>query len=204
MTTSPQIDKRLNIVLTVEDPSGKVLAHIHSTPISREIYEANFLLLFKTVQGLYAEGLSYVACCRIGMLMLRKVAADMDKALPKGAPPVHLPSVEANFLPEVWRLTNVRMPGDAGWQTFPMQHVIDKGLLDADDIAEVQNYLVFFTAACWVHPRADLSRQDEDQPGLYQIWRASGAQLTSQKFTDWVASSPTSKPPENTGANQTA
>jgi hypothetical protein len=191
-----KIDKRLNIVLTVVRGDGSEV-HVHSMPILQEVYEANFLLLSKTISQMYAEGLPLGTCSRVAMLMLRRVADEMDNRSP-GAPAIYRPAVDNNLLPEIWRLTNVLVPGETGgWQTVPFPHAVANKLLGDDDIAEVQNYLVFFTAASWVHRRVEL----EAPNGLYSMWRGSGAQLVSSTPTEFANSLPTSKPAENTGAS---
>lgn len=192
-----KIDKRLNIVLTVQRETGGDI-HVHSMPISREIYEAHFLLLSKTISSMYSEGLPYGTCCRVAMLMLKRIADELDGRDPNGVP-VNRQAVDT-FLAEVWRLTNVAMLTDTGWQTRPFQQAMTQ--MDPEDVAEVQNYLVFFTAASRVHKMTELS--SEKPPGMYVIWRASGAVLTPLTVTEYANSLPISMPAENTGVKPTA
>ncbi len=90
------------------------------------------------------------------------------------------------------------IPTEQGWQSMPFQEVVDRKMLDDDDMAEVQNYLVFFTAASWVHMGSEV------RSILYPTWQNSGARLTSLNSTEFSRSLPISKKPETTGENQPA
>ncbi len=202
MAIPAKIDKRLNIVLEVVRADGTI-AKVHSVPILEEVFDANFLVLSKTVSRLYAEGLPYGTCTRVALNMIRHLADEMDAALPPGAPKANRLAVDQGLLPELWRQTNVLVRGPGGWETKPFQQIMDDGsTMTRDDIREVQNFLVFFTAASWVHRLIELTRQEP--PGLYLIWEGSGAHLTSLNVTEYARSLPTSMPDENTGAKAAA
>ena len=181
-----KIDRKLNLVLSLTRDEG-VEVFVHSTPISRAIYESHFLVLSKTISAMYEEGLAPGICSRVAMMMLKKVAGktgDTD-------------SVERALLPEIWRLTNVLMPTERGWETVPFQTVINNGMLSEEDIAEVQNFLTFFTAASWVHKKAEL------ETVIYPLLLASGGSTTSLNCTEYVSSLRTSTPEESTGVTVT-
>lgn len=182
-----KIDRKLNLVLSVTRDDGVEL-HVHSTPISREIYEANFLILSKAISAMYEEGLAPGICSRVALMMMRKVAAKLGDT----------DALEKMLLPEIWRLTNVLMPTERGWETVPFQTVINNKMMSDNDIAEVQNFICFFIAASWVHKKAELHAV------IYPLLTASGGSTTLLTCTEYGSSLQTSKPEENTGATVTA
>jgi len=181
-----KINRKLNLVLSVTRDDG-VEVYVHSTPISREIYEANFLALSKTVSSMYEEGLAPGICSRVALLMLKEVATRLNRT----------EAIERTLLPEIWRLTNVIMPNEKGYETVPFQTVINNSLLNKEDISEVQNFLTFFTAASWVHKNVELETL------IYPLLQSSGGQTTSSNCTEYANSLQTSKLVENTGATAT-
>lgn len=180
-----KLDRRLNLVLTVEQNDGSMI-YVHSTPISREVYEANFLLLTKTLAAMYEQGLSPAMCARVAGLMLKKTAAEMNQK--------ESDALERNLMPEIRRLTNVILLSGKGWETVPYQEIVDRDILSRDDRAEVENHLCFFTAASWIH------RKEELEKVIYPILNGSGYQTVSSSCTEFAASLPTSMPDANTGA----
>lgn len=182
-----KLNKRLNIVIEVtqEDESK---AFVHSTPVSRQIYDAHALLFGKTVSVMYGEGLSPGMCARMAHTILRTQAEELGV----------LPAVERTLLPEIVRLTNVYMPSAAGYEMIPFVEVLSRKLLSEDDAAEVQNLLAFFTLASWVHTKEELGE------GIYPILQRSGVQTTSLGFTEYRNSLPTATRPANTGVSQPA
>ena len=179
-----KIDKRLNIVFTLERDTGPI--HVHSTPISRETFERYFIPISKTFAAIYGEGLNVIAGPRIAALMLRKVAEQTNTLEgPEG--------VRSGLLGEIIRLSNVLMPNPAGgWQTTPLHNAIAQEFLDEDDVAEVEGVLVFFTCVSSMHTRSQIA----DILKMMQLW---GVQTTSSNSTEFAASLQTSNPEENTG-----
>ena len=96
---------------------------------------------------------------------------------------------------EIYRLTNVMVLGENGWETIPFNVARQRNLLDGDTASEVENALVYFTCASSIHLKAELSVALE---GLSTLW---GAQTTSLNATEYMNSLPTSIEEENTGEN---
>lgn len=188
-----KIDQRLNLVIPVgheeerpdpKDATKKVREfipdlYVHSTPISAETFEANFLLVSKTFSAIYGEGLGSVAGPRVAAMMLRRVA----KATGDEASAVAL-------MAEIRRLSNVLAPTPAGWDTVPLEQAVSQGTLSKEDASEVENAIVFFTVASAMHRRQDLK---EAMDGAASLW---GAQTTSSSFTAFRDSLPRSTAPE--------
>jgi hypothetical protein len=175
-----RIDKRLNLVIEVETEQGTVF--VHSTPISRDVFERYFLIISKTFAAIISEGLSFISGPRVAALMLKKIATDLGVWEGRDG-------VNNGLMAEVRRLSNVVMPSERGWQTVPFQDAIDKGLLDESDIAEVEGLIAFFICA------SAMSRKTEIQSVLERmaLW---GSSITSLNSTAFAESLPISMPEE--------
>jgi hypothetical protein len=180
------IDKRLNIVLDLFRSDGTRI-YIHSTPVSRLVYEANYTIFAKTISSMYADNWSPVVCSRNAWLRMREIAAADTQRF--GDPDA--------LCQEIWRLTTVLQPSKGGWEQYPFVDFINgEGALNEDDVAEVKNYLCFFTAASWFHSQ-------RERGDLYETLTNMGAQIVSSPPMAFAASLQTSKPVENTGEKAT-
>lgn len=182
-----KIDRKLNIVVPVDTEDGKTV-YVHSAPIGREVFETYFLPLSKTFAAIYAEGLGSIAGPRIASLMLKRVAGDMGVG----------EEVERGLLAEIRRLTNLVMQGEQGWETVPFQLAVDRKMLDADDMAEIENALVYFTVASSMHKRKDLGPILD---GALKLWSGSTSSLDC---TEFAASLTTSTKVAGTGKKPAA
>jgi hypothetical protein len=102
------------------------------------------------------------------------------------------------LIAEIYRLTNVIAPGDNGWETYPFNVAKQRGVLDGDQAAEVENCIVYFTCASSIHLRAELSVAMD---GLSTLW---SAQTTSSNVTEYMRSLPIWTAEENTGEKPVA
>ncbi len=175
------LNRKLNIVLSVETEKGPV--HIHSTPIGREVFEDNYLVISRAFTQVYTHGLGPVTGPRVAALLLR------DEAKKLGV----WEHTQQSLMAEIYRLTNVIAPSENGWEQFPFNVAKARGIMDADTAAEVENCLVYFTCASSVHLRAELTVALE---GLSTLW---GAQTTSSNVTEYQRSLPTWTPEEIIG-----
>jgi len=185
-----RINERLNLVVPLYGDNDQIYAYVHSSPISREVFEANFLLISKTFAAIHGEGLGEIAGPRVAAMLMRETAKRMT---PRGEASIELP-----LLDEIRRLSNVVMPGLSGWTTMPLHDAIAGRLIDSDDVAEVENALVFFTSMSAMHRKQVIA---EILPGAARLW---GAQTTSSDCMAFVASLPTSIPGANTGEKSDA
>ena len=165
------INKSLNLVIPVETDDHGTL-YFHSTPISRDVFERYFLIISKVFAALFAEGLNVIAGPRIAYLMLKELAEKAGK----------LEDVQNGLLNEIHRLTNVSMLIDDGWQSVPYQTIIERKILDADILMEVENAIVFFICVSAMHKREVLTGTIEAMTGLF------GWQYSSLNCTEYTAS----------------
>jgi len=182
-----KVNRKLNLVLSVEtEDHGEV--HVHSTPISRETFEDNFLVISRAFTQVYTNGLGPVTGPRVAALLLRQEAEKMEI----------WERTRQSLMSEIYRLTNVIIAGDNGWETMPFDIARKRGLLDDAAASEVENCIVYFTCASSIHLKEELKVALE---GLRTLW---GAQTTSLNVTEYMNSLPISTQEENIGEKQTA
>jgi hypothetical protein len=190
MATNPILDKRLNLVLEVERPDGST-CYVHHQPISRQMWKTHYTYLSIVINSLYADGFPPSTCARICYNRMQEIAEQQKE---------RFGDLQKTLFAEIWRLTNVMVPGDNGLETMSFYDVMksDK-IFDADNLEEVQNFVCFFTAASWVH---GLNRKERE---AFQLLMTSGfgVQTTASSVTEYKSSIPISKPEENTGAKET-
>lgn len=183
-----KIDRKLNLTLAVDGSKGK--AFVHSMPLDRNVFNLYFLTITKTYAALADNGGDYILRMgpRVARLMLQRVAeADNAWAGKDG--------VEAGLLGAIRQATNALMPMDGGgWDYVPWEEVRTKGLMDPEDIEEVENAITFFTV-CW------LSMSRKEAPEFTEVWTGiCGAGTTCSSIMDCQNFLATLKPEEITGA----
>jgi len=180
------LNRKLNLVLSVETEKGPI--HVHSAPISREVFEDNFLVISRAFTAVYTNGLGPVTGPRVAALLLREEAKKLSI----------WERTQQSLLAEIHRLTNVIAPGDGGWETMPYDVAKKRGVLDEDDAAEVENCIIYFICASSIHLRAEMAVALE---GLNTLWNA---RTTSSNVTEYMRSLPISTVEETTGETATA
>ena len=176
-----KIDRNLNFVQTIER-EGKPSVHIHSAPIARAVFEANYLLIARAHSELFGRGAAYAITSgpKIAALTLRD--AGRQNAAEKG---VDGDGGAAALLAEIKRLTHVLAATEHGWKPFPVDAAIHHGAIDADEWAEAEAAIVFFTLVHSMTRKAVLSGV------LASMASVLGQQITSQDVTEWAGSLPT-------------
>jgi hypothetical protein len=184
-----KLDEQLNLVIPVDREDGSTL-YVHAAPISREVFERYWLVLSKSFAQMYTEGLGPTVGPRVAALMLKQVAQELGQwEGPLG--------VERGVMAEIRRLANVAAPGAngaSGWQIYPLDDLINRKLIDADDVSQIENILVFFTLVWRLHLPKD-RRIILD--GAARMWSAS---TTSDSLSTFVGSLATSNATASSGA----
>lgn len=143
-----KINKNLNLVVQIQTTDYGTV-HIHSTAVSREIFEQFYLELGKVFSQCFeSDNPSHVALSapRLAYPSLKSIATQSGTwDGPSG--------VKFGLINEIIRLTNVIYCGENGWETLPFDLAIKRGIIDEDEEAEVMSSLVFFTAISKVAPR---------------------------------------------------
>jgi hypothetical protein len=178
-----KLNRKLNLTMTVDTDASTI--YIHSTPIGRQVFEDNYLVISRAFTAVYTNGLGPVTGPRVAYLLLQEQAKTLNV----------WEKTQQSLMGEIHRLTMVMVPGQNGWESLPYEVAKKRGILDEDTAAEVDNCLVYFTCASSIHLRAELTVALE---GLSTLW---GAQTTSLNATAFMHSLPTSTPVETTGEN---
>lgn len=187
---TPKIDRQLNLVIPIERGDG-VRLYAHSTPIDLRIFDAHFAVIAKTFSEIYGEGLGLLAGPRVAAKILRRIAEGLNL----WDTPAGQPSIRRDLFEEIRRLTNVFAPGEKGWEMLPLDSAAKSGVLDEEDVSEVENFAVFFTVIWRMHKKSDRKVIME---AAALRW---GGELTSSNCTAYRDSLPTSTPAANTGAS---
>lgn len=167
-----KLNKKLNFVIPVVRDEG--VLYVHATPISRETFEANYLLISKTFANIYTGGLGAAAGPRVAAMAMKDVAANFDAMLTE---PAWAPRVEA-FLTEIRRLATV-VPIAGKGDVVMLQDALDAKMLDEDEVSEVENAIVFFTVASAMHLRSELPTI---LAGVSRVWDAQSTFLSPTEF----------------------
>jgi hypothetical protein len=176
-----KLNRKLNLVMDVETYEGKV--YIHSMPISREVFEDNFLVISRAFTAVYTNGLGPVTGPRVAALILKQEAKSLNI----------WERTQQSLMAEIYRLTNVISPSENGWESMPFDVARKRGILDDDAAAEVENCIVYFTCASSIHLKAEMAVAME---GLKTLW---DAQTTLSNVTEYTSSLRTSTQEETTG-----
>jgi hypothetical protein len=182
-----KINRALNLVIPIESEKGQI--YVHSTPISREVFEQYFLVISKTFAAVFSQGLGAIAGPRIAYLMLKQTSEEMGVWVgPNG--------VANGLVNEIVRLSNVFMTGKKGWQSVPFQIAVDKEVLDEETISEILGELIFFTCVSMMNKKAQVKPIMDTVNGLW------GSLTTSLDTTEYINSLKTLTEVENTGETE--
>ena len=180
-----RINKALNLVLPIELDDGG-MTYVHSTPVSREVFTQYFLPMSKAFAAIFGQGLGAIAGPRIAYLMLEKTSEDMG--VWKGPSGVY-----NGLVNEMIRLSNVMLPDEKGWKSLPLQIVIDKGMLNPDEVAETLGTICFFILCSAINKKDQIEGIMEAVGGLW------GSAITSLNSTEYMNSLSISIKEETTG-----
>ena len=178
-----ELDRGLNLVISVERSDG-VTVYVHSTPISRDVFKQFYRVIWKTFTALYENGAQgAITSTRVAGMMLREFAAQQGQAQ----------AVETGLFAEIRRLSDVIVPSDRGWVTAPFYDAVERGVIDADDMDEVENIVSFF-----IVNSAMLKKRERDAI-LTDRAENLGWRTTSSNSTAFAASLTTSTPVASSG-----
>jgi hypothetical protein len=177
-----KLNRKLDLVMSVESENGTTI-YVHSVPINREVFEDNFLPISRAFTAVYTNGLGPVTGPRVAALLLKQEAQTLGI----------WERTQQSLMAEIYRLTNVIVPTENGWESIPFDVAKKRGILSEDKASEVENCIVYFTCASSIHLKAELTVAME---GLSTLW---GAQTTSLNATEYTRSLQTSTRAESTG-----
>lgn len=144
-----QINESLNLVLPIRD--GLNLYH---TPISREVFEANCVLLGAVKSRMISKGLHFLmdAGPRVSSSMLREEAK--KDAQERGEDN----QAATALLGEFKRLSVILTPGTNGYDPLPIDAALSRGVIDAEEWQEAESAIAFFTCHYALAKKADRAK----------------------------------------------
>jgi hypothetical protein len=169
-----QINESLNLVLPVSET-----VKAYHTPISREVYEANFRILAATKAAIFSKGIHYAAGVgpEIAALTLKEEGKLESESRGKegdfGA---------SAFLKEIERMTTILAPGDQGYDMVPVDAAIAQGVMDLDDWRDLESAIVFFTCQYAMNKKAVRKTLSESAALV------TGGLITSLSLTEYADS----------------
>ncbi len=184
-----QINDQNNLVIPIRaDDSGTLIYGFH-TPISREVFEANFRILSATKSVLGSKGIYFQMDSgpRIAALTLKdegvKDAVSRGEFNAAGDP---MDGGAGALLAEVKRLTTILAPQGDGWNMIPVDAAIASGVIDADEWREAESAIVFFTCLYALAKKMDRAKIAKATASLLK------GSSTSCSLTEFPASLPKS------------
>ena len=167
-----KIDRSLNIVIPIEiDDSNTIW--VHSRSISSDIFDKYYKPIAKAHAAMLMDNLGPFAAPKVADKYLRDVCKDMD---PSGA---YWAEVQRGLLAEMYRLTNLILLGDKGWVTKPYEQAKKEKVLEAEDIAQIEAALVFFTLGFSMYP---VRERKAIIDSAMSLWSARTESLNSTEF----------------------
>lgn len=205
-----KIDRKMNLVLTIEQETGRVRTvkdettgkeeqvaiidtlYAHSTPIAKPVFHRYAILLGEAVATVYGKGFGVAMAGRLFLLLVRKLAAQEG--------PETLKDVEDGFVSEIERLTSVVAldPDGSGWKSYPLAVAKQMGLISDDEHEEVLSNAAFFTAASWLQTAKQLKAY------VFPMMQLYSAQIVSSTATEFARSLRMPIPDANTGGSPEA
>jgi len=185
-----KIDEKYRLVIPIgRDTDGSAVLNVYSTPISKEVFEANYRILSATHVAMMNSGIARAAMVAPRTARLRLMDEGRREAAEQGETG---DSGGSALLAEIKRLTLILVHNASGWDMLPVDAAIAQGHLDAEDWQEVESSLVFFMCSFYMAPRRDRKVIAEV---MAEILRGS---ITSSEPMEYVASSQKSTPTKDT------
>jgi hypothetical protein len=184
-----QLNSELNLVFPIRfADDGTPLMYAYNTPISTEVFQANYRILAAVNAEIWKKGINNAAAfATVANLMLLDVAKvdalqwgteDMGKA----------------FLAEIQRLSYILAPGANGFEMLPINVAIERKVIDQEDWNEAESAIIFFTSGWSMLPRA------VRLPFAKRMTLHIGGSITPLPPLEWVKSLPRSTPDESSKA----
>lgn len=181
-----KLDRKLNITATIDAANGPF--HIHSMPVNRRVFEDNFELLAAVHARLNQPGMTARTSPAVARMALLKAAKEMD-----------LQAEAQIVIAEIRRLTHVCYSSATGiYQFMPVASAIADKIIDEDDLADIDSYLIFFTLVSWIEPKM---KQKMYMEILCHYFELATTQLS---ISDFASSLQMLTPDGNTGETVTA
>ena len=165
------------------------LVYIHSTSISRSVFEQFYLELGKV----FSQCFDSINQAHLALSAPQLAYPALKSIATKAGNWDGVGGVKFGLVNEIVRLTNVAVSTEHGWETIPFDTAVKKEVLNEDEEAEALSSLIFFTAISKVAPK-DLKNSFLEMAGALRNW-----ELTYSDCTEYMSGLPTLTKKESTG-----
>ncbi|HGF4015948.1 hypothetical protein [Burkholderia cenocepacia] len=185
-----QINEAMNLVVPVVADESGVKVWAYHTPISRQVFESNYRVLAATKASLMSNGAMYMMDSGPLIAALTLHDEGMREAGARGSYAKDGKTIVDEATPalvaEIRRLTMVLVPGPGGWDLLPIESAVAAGKIDAEDQAETESAIVFFTCICALASKAERKKQASSTASLL---KGSITSLSPMEFADSLPNS---------------
>lgn len=181
-----QINENLNLVVPLRSDDKGVQIYAYHTPISKEVFKANAILLAatNTEMGRHGQYFQMGLGPRIATEILLKEA---EKE-----------SMNASaLLEDIKRLTSVLVPTEKGWENMPIDAAIKAKKIEQEEWEEVQSDLIFFTCHYFF---VKMGEREKACNSLVRLLEASKTSSPPMAFIASLQTSTTQEPSETKAA----
>jgi len=173
------INRRLNFVIPLERGG-----YVHAEPVDRSVYEEFFMLFGQVYSSVYAQGLGTLAGPKVAGLMLKRLAKISA---------INIDPLRRDMLHKC----RAYLPDDKeGYKEYMIENAVKEGVMDDEDMAQVEGFLAFFTALSF------LASVKERTALLAQTNGLHGTVSTSLNSTEYTTSLVTLMRAADTTKNQ--
>ncbi|MDR8915795.1 hypothetical protein [Burkholderia multivorans] len=189
-----QINEAMNLVVPVVSDDAGVKVWAYHTPISRQVFEANYRVLAATKAALMSKGGIYMMDSGPRIAALTLLDEGRREAEARGSVDREGRAVDEMtpaLMAEIRRLTMVLVPGPGGWDLLPIESAVAAGKIDSEDQAETESAIVFFTCICALASKAERKKQASSTASLL---KGSITSLSPMEFADSLPNSTKAAP----------
>ncbi|MBR8434824.1 hypothetical protein KDW37_29095 [Burkholderia cenocepacia] len=180
-----QINEAMNLVVPVVTDETGVRVWGYHTPISRQVFEANYRVLAATKASLMSKGAMYMMDSGPRIAGLTLLDEGLREAEARGRfskdGKTVLDEATPALMAEIRRLTMVLVPGPGGWDLLPIESAVAAGKIDEEDQAEAESAIVFFTCICAL---ASKSERKDQASRTATLLKGSITSLSPTEFSD--------------------
>jgi hypothetical protein len=184
-----QINEAMNLVVPVVSDDAGVKVWAYHTPISRQVFETNYRVLAATKASLMSKGGIYMMDSGPRIAALTLLDEGMRDAEARGRVDKDgrvIDEATPALMAEIRRLTMVLVPTAGGWDLLPIESAVAAGKIDAEDQAETESAIVFFTCICALASKAERKKQASSTASLLT---GSITSLSPMEFADSLPNS---------------
>ena len=186
-----RIDDSINLVLPLRENDEYVEIYAYHSPISKEVFEANYRAFAAVKAELASKGTTYqmLSGPQIASLVLKEEIAKISPMDDVGGEK-WIKSIFA----ELARLTTIVIATANGFDRIPVDVAIKKDLIDSEEWDEVASGIIFFTSHYWMTKRANRKELSNAVASLLSGFVTSSPVSDSSVFSQTLTTTENTEP----------